>query len=353
MLPVPAPQPSLRQSNFQASLLPCCTCSSVWTWGTSTVMAFTESTSLCDCTLGYFPSRLPLPLAYKLSSPSISREREAEVSDHQRGEKTKLCWSTFMLRFIQPGVKCFCRLHLLYSYSTDTSITAVSIIFSNSGTRYHLEDTNNTWKTTELEERLKAPQVQTEKASRHFGGSFQTCSSIVVWGYAHAWSSALPPKALQELLWGYFLGKLTSVAGCESLLHKLGTSILMQGHSWPILMPSPPSGFTAFWFWPCCPLTELNWHLPAKAKKAMTMFVLQLMQILEPKLNLNNFESLVKCLNDIYCNKELFPLLTLTPSQSWFGTKIFVHFSWMSLHHKQAESELLTHWNFWAIAPSE
>lgn len=193
--------------------------------------------------------------------------------------------------------------------------------------------------------RLKPPQVQTEMANKHFGGSFQTCPCIVGRGYAHAWSSSLPSKAVQELLQGYFLGKLTSVAGCKSLLHNLRTFIRVQGHSWPILMPSPPSGFTALWFWPCCPLTELHWHLPAKAKKAKTMFVLQFMQILEPKLNLNDYECLVKCLNDMYCNP--------TDTQSRFGTTTFVHFSWMSLHHKQAESELLTHWNFWAIALSE
>lgn len=65
------------------------------------------------------------------------------------------------------------------------------------------------------------------------------------------------------------------------------------------------------------------------------MFVIQFMQILEPKLNLNHYEFLAKCLNDMYCNP--------TDTQSRFGATTFVHFSWMSLHHKQAESELLTH----------
>lgn len=102
-------------------------------------------------------------------------------------------------QIVQPAVKCFSR-KWLRDYNTDiSSISAVSIISVILVTWYHLKDTNITEQTpaatTELEERLRATQIQTEQAAQHFGGNFKTFSSIG--GDAHACSFFLSSKRLQ------------------------------------------------------------------------------------------------------------------------------------------------------------
>lgn len=173
----------LRHGNFQAYLFPRCTCSSVWLWGTYTVMAHTESLSQCDCTV------------FLIQTASASC-LQAKITFHQQGkggwgqwspvrEKAKLCWSKPVLRSfsLESDVSVECAFFIIITLKLTFLLLALFSVIS--GTRYHLEDANNTWKTpgttTELEERLKAPEVQTEKAKRHFRGNFQTCSSIVGW----------------------------------------------------------------------------------------------------------------------------------------------------------------------------
>lgn len=61
--------------------------------------------------------------------PSARKGRLGSVTTGE-GKNKALMEHTYAL-MIQPGVKCFCRMCLLYYSSTDTSISAVSITFSN------------------------------------------------------------------------------------------------------------------------------------------------------------------------------------------------------------------------------
>lgn len=109
--------------------------------------------------------------------PSAGKGRLG-VSDHQWGKKNKAVLEHTYAQIVQPGVKCSCRMCPLYYYSTDTSISAVSITFSNTRhqapPRRHQQLMRNPNYCYWTRGRTKIPLSANKESRQAFGWSFQT-----------------------------------------------------------------------------------------------------------------------------------------------------------------------------------
>lgn len=260
-LPVSAPQSSLRHRNFQAYLFPCCTCSSVWIWGISTALAYSESTSLCDCTV--FPIQISSASCLQAMITFHQQRKGGWGQQSPVRKKNKAVLEHTYAQIVQPGVKCFCRMCPLYYYSTDTSISAVSITFSNTRhqapPRRHQQLMRNPNYCYWTKGGTKSPSSANKESRQEFWMEF---SKHPLWGM-----HMLDPHL-------FFLRKCRNSSRAsslllltKSLLHKLRTFIPMQGHSWPILMPFLPLGSQLFNFGLTALLQNLVGTFQPKQKK--------------------------------------------------------------------------------------